>query len=380
MKYLSYRNSYLPNNLLRTIKTYFVTASWSSQRSWRGARMTHRYYYSNVVVFLFGCAACTIIYLTRQYFHVLSSRVADSEHNRTVAADRLASLEKSLQHQTYNRTRAAVCIVGAPRSFEAVADNIRTSVLRVTRNVDFFFLIRTNRGSQADTKGGKILSHENLTSSSIKRFSPVAVEYSNTSFRINDECPIDARTPNYDTKHTGQSEVERVWETMVGFKECIQLVRNQEVARDMMYGSVIRLRTDVVFFGALSPDLFSPTKPTLPAGRTPGPNDHLVFLPRHMASLYFDMADRYLYCVARDTCTQEKSLVGNILCGFSKTKTPLVSVKVDYTLVRHDGIDCSRSGRDGSPSFNKYDCNRCVRFAEKYGWKVSGGNRCNYYG
>lgn len=266
-----------------------------------------------------------------------------------------------------------MCIIGSPRTFTKTADNVLTTLAEASSCIDHFFLIRTNHMAEKNTKGGSYATPVlNDFEAAVRRFAPVAVRYSNTTFASNPECVLEQRAmSNWDTSVTKQPAFERVWETMVGFKECFQLVRDHEVRRGGLYGSVVRLRTDMVFFGALKPSVLRPVVTTLPRGKMAGSaNDHLAFLPRDAAPTYFEMSDRYVHCKGVMPLPKLTALSEFIHMEFSMATLPWRNTSIDYTLVRSAGTDCSRAGIGDNiywtTTWMAAECARCTTFVRQH--------------
>jgi len=140
-----------------------------------------------------------------------------------------------------------------------------------------------------------------------------------------------------------------------------------------MYDTVIRLRPDTFFYRPLAAKFFAPSKPLFPSGvagcRAPCTNDHMAFLPRTAAPLYFNMADEYIYC--RGTLKAPVLLNQMPHYRFAGL-TSIDSAHVGYTLARNNGPDCARAGRLDATTrrqrgYSTATCNACrEHFIKEY--------------
>ena len=287
----------------------------------------------------------------------------------------------------------AVCIVGAPRTFPIVAETIRNAIKAVHVDVDFFFVLRLNAEAQHTSKT-QVTREQDLPfdwvdiQAAIGAFKPhvAAVLNSSTTFVNNPNCPLPAAAQD-SCDRTRQPAFVRMWETMIGFRECFSEVKNHEATNNRLYRAVIRLRTDTLFYGPLDPALLTPTLATFPRGHmgciAPCVNDHLAFMPRAVAHLYFEMADRYVHC--RDTSFDRamwksmgkhwsiSRLIVSALNASHPAIVPWRHATVPYTLARTGSLlatSCQRAGITNEEhavagmqvTLNSTECLACATF------------------
>lgn len=295
----------------------------------------------------------------------------------------------------------AVCIVGAPRSFSYASRSIRESISASKVDVDYFFVLRWSSHAQRNSKDEKPATNRNPSWVKIRpfiqAFSPVVVLNSTTEFREDKNCPVPQQAWDQQDQ-SGQAAIERSWETMVGFKECFMAVEDHEANRHAMYHAVVRLRTDTFFYGPMTSNLLLPAEATFPRGRigcslSGDPlfcvNDHLAFLPRAVASRYFDMADRYRFCGVRLASFQDEHdywrtihkgkwlLSRAIVVEFNRSGVvPWRRELVPYSILRREKLiqSCDRAAirEEFLPKMTDEDeCMRCLEVLTKHFLKVT---------
>jgi hypothetical protein len=274
--------------------------------------------------------------------------------------------------------RAAVCFVGAPRTFvrEYVHGSILAAFGPAVGVVDFFFWLGEESGQGAvNSKGGSYEAYlDRDLRAAVERFSPVSVQYNgSTRFRLNPRCALSrASAFNYD--RTNQSVVARQWETMAKMKLCYEDVVKEEVRRGALYDTIVRIRPDLAFTRPLNlTQVLQPRHPSFPrcqAGcKRPCTNDHMAFMPRAAASVYFTMSDAYMYCDGTLGMSTEIHEIPHLI--FRSLQSRIYEVNVSYALVRNEGPDCERAGRLDATTRRGYSTSECVAcktlFAREYG-------------
>jgi hypothetical protein len=239
----------------------------------------------------------------------------------------------------------AICIVGAPRSFAQNAANIYAATNRPSFHVDYFFCLSSG-GADTNSKGqryGASGSSVAAIDRAIRSFAPAAVINASVGFLPNPRCRTEAALSERQG-HTRQTNLQRTWETLATLKRCFDAVVQREAVLGHQYGTIVRLRPDMLFFGPLSDALYATPTAILPFGTVgcspPCANDHVAFLPRFVAPVYFNMADRYVYCRTSMSAAWRAVAyaIPAALEGVAWTEQ-----MVDYTLVRPvSGPACAR--------------------------------------
>ena len=150
------------------------------------------------------------------------------------------------------------------------------------------------------------------------------------------------------------------------------MVQDHESYREMMYRNIVRLRTDIFFYGEVPTNVLLSNRPIFPIGKMgcsskrPCVNDHIVFLPRMFANTYFDLADEYVYCGTGYIRPIDASMwsYSEILHEKFQHKN-FLEVDIPYTLLRLEYgpvKSCKRAGIRSPP----LSCNKCVEYASKY--------------
>ena len=282
--------------------------------------------------------------------------------------------------------RAAVCFVGAPRTFvrEYVHGSILAAFGPAVGEVDFFFWLGEESGQQAiNSKGGSYGAYsDHDLRAAVAKFSPVSVQYNgSTRFRPNPRCAL-SRASALNCDRTNQSVVARQWETMAKMKMCYEDVIKEEVRRGALYDTIVRIRPDLAFWRTRPFNLtqvLQPRHPSFPRGQAgckrPCTNDHMAFMPRAAASVYFTISDAYMYCDGALRMSTEIHEVPHLI--FPSLQSRIHEVKVSYALVRNEGPDCERAGRLDATTRRGYSMSECVacktHFAHEYG--LFGGPR-----
>ena len=290
----------------------------------------------------------------------------------------------------------AICVVGSTRNFAQLAEHLRQRFLATRLLLDFFFVFRNTKDAMRTSKG-KTATGE-LGSDSLQAmtaaFAPTAILESTTRFEANSQCPSPPGAM-IECDHSGQAAMARTWETLVGIKECFDLVQRQEAKKGRLYRSVVRLRPDIIFYSPINPTLLQPAIATFPKGRMSCSNgiigncanDHLAFLPRAAAAAYFNMADHYVYC--RDDALRSENASDPSVAFWRHLmhrKEPTLTwrvhsfitaelnhsgiswqrTEVPYTLVREGRADCRRAAianeYGGAQRLSWDQCNICSQF------------------
>ena len=291
-------------------------------------------------------------------------------------------------------TKTAVCIVGAPRTLMYASNNIASKIKKTEVDVDYFVVLRQTVQSEFNSKESiseRTKTHWSDLVYALKAFSPtVFFKNSTTEFVNNPNCKLPASAMK-SRDQTNQSSYQRTWETMIGLKECFTGVTKHEVKTNRSYTSVVRLRTDTVFYGNINPILLNPPNAIFPYGRMKCTgtdnknfcvNDHLAFLPRSTAARYFNMADRYTNCNTNDRETfnywkQYTSTSWHLARTIVIEMNSLPKVKwyranVPYTILRlHNmsAMSCKRAGIKYEytkiNSWNAIECSKCVSYLQR---------------
>ena len=197
------------------------------------------------------------------------------------------------------RRAVAVCFCGAARTFvhpvahESIATAIRSFGAPA---FNFFYLQQAETGSM---KGhAAIQDNVTLLAAALFKFRPKAVHYGplprHRPIPPNRSCVDPTRRG---LSHKRMQDAVRWWETWERVRLCYELVVAFEASQPSVgFGWVVRLRPDVFFFSSHP----MPRACELPAGagqvtvplgvvmcHAPCMNDHMAWVPRHTADVYF---------------------------------------------------------------------------------------------
>ena len=197
------------------------------------------------------------------------------------------------------RRAVAICFCGAARTF--VHPVAHESIARAIRSFgapafNFFYLQQAETGSM---KGhAAIQDNVTLLAAALFKFRPKAVHYGplprHRPIPPNRSCVDPTRRG---LSHKRMQDAVRWWETWERVRLCYELVVAFEASQPSVgFGWVVRLRPDVFFFSSHP----MPRACELPAGagqvtvplgvvmcHAPCMNDHMAWVPRHTADVYF---------------------------------------------------------------------------------------------
>ena len=245
--------------------------------------------------------------------------------------------------------RAAFCFAGHVRTLlhpEAQHSLLHHGVLSFGAAADtFFYLTNDDTGT---TSGHRATSDpEQAVRLAIKTFRPKALYYGpflNASPpRLPDRCalPVGWQGHHFGAIHLARPMWHRVWETWEKLARSFRMSVEYEQRHDFLYDWVVRLRTDLWFFGRpvahcslnASGLIFSSGVVGC-ANSAVCSNDHLVYAPRHLAPEYFETAVDIEQCrfSARNRPAELSTYYWWRMLNRSLPIVP--SVPVPYTLLR----------------------------------------------
>jgi len=193
-------------------------------------------------------------------------------------------------------------VIGDARTFDAshlnLLHHMQTGAAAAEVELSWFFWLTNDALSSSKGVGYHNITDDRLRSM-VDLFSPKFVElHGGTPFHRNPNCVWPGGTHLLDK--TGQTTEKRIVETVLKYRECFRKVEADEIETGLKYDAVLRLRPDVFFFAPLPEELLRPSVPVFPNGGhacdMPCFNNHLAFLPRRHASVYFNAVEHYERC------------------------------------------------------------------------------------
>jgi hypothetical protein len=262
-----------------------------------------------------------------------------------------ALLDQDLFHD-----RVAVCISGEFRTMNEplVLSTLRSAFLHVDGvGVDFFAWVTND--PEVVERNSKNKSYEQIGNGVVRSvLASLARQSCYGAFVLNEDNYRVSETCNFGdiakkrADKSGESVLTRQSQPLLKRKKCFNLVRASEQEIQLSHGgkwtykTVISLRPDNFFYQKLTRFHLLPQLPTFPppAHGAPKhedrgiPNDHIAFLPREYAELYFSLGNRYLNCESADF-VGPGTIIEAINYSFANFSVDVTSV-VPYSLLRNE--------------------------------------------
>ena len=207
----------------------------------------------------------------------------------------------------------AVCITGAVRNFLEHFTNIRDTLAATNVSTEYFFVLSNDSVSSTNSKGHVYPPADALevtgAARSFQRLSYLTLNgEAGAHFVRNKECRVADSTQSHPIDRLStQHNLARFMETFAKLEACYVQVVLREQALKRQFTMVLRLRPDMFFFDALSPEVLTSSNPIFPNGgigaRLPAFNDHLAFLPRRHAKPFFTAGRVYKHCTRAHVMT-----------------------------------------------------------------------------
>ena len=258
--------------------------------------------------------------------------------------------------------RAAFVLAGHPRSFThpgAHRSILKHAVRGFGAHADTFFYL-TDDVAQSDSYGNQHSGQKEdarRVLSAVSEFHPKDVYFSNFT-RPWPTIPKDCVLSRYQTRkyypllgHRSPVRWQVFWQTWEKIRLGFEMAVAFELRHNFTYDWVVRLRTDLFFFGdvprhyELNQDAVSLPLGVVVCGFVPsgGPNghpcgnDHAAFVGRRHAEAYFRLAETVGGCHGGDWAREMNDFGGNYMWWHLAASTPIASPLVLYTLLRSCG-------------------------------------------